>query len=268
MAIFAIGDVHGCPRTLERLLRQLPRDPATDPLWLVGDLVGHGPDSAGAVRVAAALPGPSVTVAGNHDLRLLGAADGVVAKKESLRLAEEILAEPDGAVLLDWLGRRPLLHSREHDVLVHAGLLPSWDLAEARSRSRDAESLLRSSRRAEILRAAFAEGDDAGGGESPPELARAIETVRVMTTIRTLRRDGRLCDFDEEPEKAPPGCAPWYAEPDRGTADATLVFGHWASLGLRLMERAIALDSGCGWGGPLTAVRLEDRRVFQVDRVD
>lgn len=275
MATYAIGDVHGCTRTFRRLLKELPWDRRSDRLWMVGDLVGHGPDSAGTLRAAAALEADLgdrfVSVLGNHDARLLGAHAGVVASRKAQAVLARILETVDGAALLGWLARRPLLHHDGRSVLVHAGLHPRWTVAEARARARAAESLIRrSDRRGEVLAAALDDGGGDGGDGLPGrgETARAIETLRVMTTIRTLKSDGRLCDHSGPPEDAPTDCTPWFEADDRASRDAVVVFGHWAALGLRLGDGWIALDSGCAWGGPLSAVRLEDRRVFQTARLD
>ena len=271
MTTYAIGDVHGCSRTLRCLLEMIPLDESVDRLWFVGDLVAHGPDSAGVLRIVRDLTrrhGKRVAVVlGNHDLRLVAARSGVKVPRKVTVLLEEVCAEEDGAALLDWLAERPLLHDQDTTVMVHAGLLPEWTADDARERAHEVEVLLASPRRDDLLRCLYEKGADERSSERG-SIERAIQTARVLTTIRTLRADGSLCDFNEEPEKAPPECQPWFARDDREHRDTTIVFGHWAALGLRLGEDWIALDSGCAWGGPLSAVRLEDRRVFQTPRLD
>jgi bis(5'-nucleosyl)-tetraphosphatase (symmetrical) len=264
------------------LLDALPWDTASDRLWLAGDLVGHGPDPAGVLRVArglaAELEDRFLCVIGNHDLRLVGVHAGAVRNAKASGLASSLLEARDGEALLAWLAGLPFLH---HEppldggsgsileaplVLVHAGLDPRWTVDEARRRAREAEDLLRDPVRRDDLLAAIFSRDPTESGQA--DLDRATETARVMTTIRTLDRNGGLCDHTGPPETAPAGCRPWFQVTDRASRDATVVFGHWASLGLRLAEGWIALDSGCAWGGPLSAVRLDDRRVFQVPRSD
>jgi bis(5'-nucleosyl)-tetraphosphatase (symmetrical) len=269
MSVYAIGDVHGCSRTLRALLDALPLDRFRDRLWLVGDLVGHGPDSVGTLSLVRELQhelaARLVVVLGNHDLRLIAARDGVAVPGEVAGLCGEVLAAPDGRSLIAWLAEQPLLHAADDHLLVHAGLLPWWTTDEACQRAREARTLLSTDRRAEILRALYAKDQDDG---APAELRRAVQTLRVMTTIRTLKADGEICDHKGSLESAPPGCNGWFAYSDRAHRDAVVVFGHWASLGLRFGDDYIALDSGCAWGGPLSAVRLDDRRLFQVPRSD
>jgi bis(5'-nucleosyl)-tetraphosphatase (symmetrical) len=159
-----------------------------------------------------------------------------------------------------------LLHRDGDTVLVHAGLLPRWTVSEARRRANEVESILGSARRDVFL--SFLHGKARDAADPPHGLERAIESTRVMTTIRTVEHNGKLCDHNGPPENAPSHCRPWFAFDDRAHEDATIVFGHWAACGLRLGRNWLALDSGCAWGGPLTAVRIEDRRVFQTARVD
>jgi bis(5'-nucleosyl)-tetraphosphatase (symmetrical) len=271
LPLYAIGEGHGCSRTLRRLLDTLPFAPSSDRLWLVGDLVGHGPDPLGVLRrvreLDVELDGRLTVVLGNHDLRLLAARDGVAVPGEVRGLLREVLDAADGSALLDWLSERPLLQVADELVLVHAGLLPRWTVAEASERAVEAGALLSSARRGELLAALYARRRD---DSLPPALGRAVETLRAMTTVRTLGADGELCDHKGNPETAPPGCRPWFAVPERERTQrgVTVVFGHWASLGLRLGDSWIALDSGCAWGGPLTAVRLDVGRVFNVPRLD
>jgi bis(5'-nucleosyl)-tetraphosphatase (symmetrical) len=269
MSVYAIGDVHGCSRTLRALLERLPLERSSDRLWLVGDLVGHGPDSVGVLSLvrdlSIELGDRLVLVLGNHDLRLIAARDGVAVPSEVVGLCREVLKAPDGRALIAWLAEQPLLHASPDHLLVHAGLLPWWTTDEAAQLAREARTLLSSDRRAEILRAVYAKEK----GDGPPaELRRAVQTVRVMTTIRAIKADGEICDHKGSLETAPPGCDGWFEYPDRAHCDAVVVFGHWASLGLRFGDRYIALDSGCAWGGPLSAVRLDDLRLFQVPRSD
>jgi bis(5'-nucleosyl)-tetraphosphatase (symmetrical) len=271
---YAIGDVHGCTRTLRGLIDRLPFDRARDRLWLVGDLVAHGPDSSGTLRFVRELEdqlGPRFAmVLGNHDLRLLAARAGAEVPAKVEALLATILGAADGDVALDWLLRQPLLHQDGATVMVHAGFLPWWTLDEARERASEVQSILGAERRDAFLVELYRRGRGRAGaprGKSKIS-ARALESARVMTTIRTIETDGTLCKHTDTPDSAPDGCRAWFAHSERAHRDATVVFGHWAALGLRFGADWLALDSGCAWGGPLTAVRLEDRRLFQTARID
>ena len=196
-------------------------------------------------------------VLGNHDLHLLARAAGLARAKRRDTL-EEVLAAPDRDDLLDWLRRRPLLHREGGYLLVHAGLLPAWTPAEAERLAREVEEELRGDRAERLLRSLRAEPPrpwraSLSGG------ARRRLALAVFTRLRTLREDGRLCDdFSGPPEEAPTGCRPWFELPDRRSAGETVIFGHWAALGLLLRGGLAALDTGCAWGRELTALRLDD----------
>jgi bis(5'-nucleosyl)-tetraphosphatase (symmetrical) len=264
MATYAIGDVQGCMASLERLLASMPlRD--DDRIWLVGDLVNRGPRSLDVLRWAIAQGDRAVCVLGNHDLHLLARAAGAPAKKRDT--LDDVLGARDVGALIDWLRARPLVHVENARVLVHAGLHPRWTAADARARAAEPEARLR--------------GDDwrawivAQGGKAPAwrdaltgaERERAI--LSWLVRARMASPDAVLDqDFDGAPVEAPRGLAPWFALPDPAWGDHEIVFGHWAALGLDLGPRHLALDSGCVWGNRLTAVRLEDRAVFQVKAVE
>jgi bis(5'-nucleosyl)-tetraphosphatase (symmetrical) len=290
MATYAIGDVHGCLETLTALLGELPPRSSEDRLWLVGDLVNRGPDSLGVLRWTAEsserLGGRFVAVLGNHDVHLLARAAGVAGPKRRDTL-ERLLEAPDRDELLGWLGRRPLFHREGDTFLVHAGLLPAWSVAEAEARARAAEAALQGPEAAALLarygarggkrsqeRSADASGpspegaalpEARAGTELPEELAGPDEALAVFTSLRAVDAGGAPCfGFTGPPQDAPPGLVPWFEAPERRSAAATGVFGHWAALGLRFAPGVRALDSGCVWGGSLTALRLEDGQVWQV----
>ncbi len=259
MATWAVGDVHGRWSTLEALLPRLDLDPARDELWLVGDLVNRGPDSLAVLRwareCAAAMGERFVVTLGNHDLHLLGIACGAVEPRPGDLLAE-VLAAPEATELVDWLVARPLLHRRGAWALVHAGLLPSWTLEEAERRARAVEGALRDREgRRELL----------AWPRTAQELAADAAALRrdlaVFSRLRTLTREEQPCRYTGAPDGAPRGCLPWYDWPHGRGRETTVVFGHWAALGLMLRPDAIALDSGVAWGGALSAVRLDDRRI-------
>jgi bis(5'-nucleosyl)-tetraphosphatase (symmetrical) len=262
MATYVIGDVQGCFITLTRLLRRVDFDSANDRIWLVGDLVNRGPDSLEVLRWAKSMGSRVTAVLGNHDLHLIARAEGARVPKRRDTL-EKVLEAPDRDSLIEWLLGRRFLHREGDHVLVHAGLLPAWSLEEADALAWEAQEALRSRRRYQLL-------ESFEGGVAPArwdaELT-AIERTRLavdaFTRLRTLRADGELClDFTGPPADAPAGCRPWF-ELSSLPETVTVFFGHWAALGLHLGRNAIGLDTGCAWGGSLTALRLEDRRVFQ-----
>jgi bis(5'-nucleosyl)-tetraphosphatase (symmetrical) len=271
MATYAIGDVHGCSRTLAALLAELPLDLGRDRLWLAGDLVNRGPDSLGVLRwardAAERMGERFVAVLGNHDLHFLARAAGVAEARRRDTL-EPLLDAPDGEELAAWLRSRPLLHHEGETVLVHAGLLPDWSVEDAEACAREAEVALRGPEASRTLaRYAAACGRAGGRGPGDPEPGgeRTDRTLAVLTLLRTVDRHGEPCfELTGPPAEAPPGQVPWFEAPGRRSATARAVFGHWAALGLHLAPRVVALDSGCVWGGSLSAVRLEDCRVFQV----
>ncbi len=272
MVTYAIGDVQGCAITLQRLLERLAReagfDPARDTLWLTGDLVNRGPRSLDVLRWARAQSeaGPLrerlVVVLGNHDLHLLALAAGAAqpGRKDTLGA---VLAAPDLAALVEWLRRRPLLHAAEVNgrphALVHAGLPPDWSVARAAALAAELHEALAGPRWrsavAEVKRQRVERWDDAARGG--PRLAAIAAT---LTRLRTVGRGGRLeLDFKGPPAQAPAGSVPWYAAPSPAWGQHVIVCGHWAALGLHLQDDVVACDTGCVWGGTLTAVRLAAR---------
>lgn len=262
MATYAIGDVHGCYRTLRRLLDRIGFDHRTDRLWMVGDLVNRGPRSLQVLRWAAGQGDRLIVVLGNHDLHLLARSAGVARARRRDTL-DEILETRDRDDLLAWLRGRPLLHREDGFLLVHAGLLPGWTPGQAETLAREAESELRGPRPGRLL---------ATLRDDPPHPwraglsrgARRRLALAAMTRLRTLTAGGRLCaDFSGPPAEAPRGCRPWFDAPERESAGETILFGHWAALGLLRRDGLAGLDTGCAWGRELTALRLDDGKLFQ-----
>ncbi len=264
MATYAIGDVQGCFRSLERLLATLPLDERRDRLWLAGDLVNRGRGSLEVLRWAEAQGDRVTAVLGNHDLHLLAVDAGVRHAKAGDTLGP-LLRAPDRPRLLDWLRRQPLLHREGATVMVHAGLLPEWTLDQAEALAREVEAELRGPTPGEALRRLCAGSFDRWPADPVDATTRTAATVAVMTRLRTLHTDGAWCRFTGPPAEAPDGCVPWFDLPHRRGDDALVVFGHWSALGVHQGPGAIGLDTGCVWGRQLTAVRLDDRAVFQVD---
>lgn len=263
MATYAIGDVQGCWRTLARLLERIGPG-AGDRLWLAGDLVNRGRGSLEVLRWAAR--SDATVVLGNHDLHLLGCAAGVrrPSPKDTL---DPVLAAPDRGDLLDWLAARPLLVRErvgpDDVLLVHAGLLPEWSADEARALAEEAAAALGSDREAFLRLVSTREGPLRWGDVRSADDRLRLATV-ALTRLRCLGRAGEVAlDYTGPPAEAPPDLVPWFEAPGRRSAGSTVVFGHWAALGLVLRPGVVALDSGCVWGNRLTAVRLEDRAVFQ-----
>lgn len=262
MATYAIGDIQGCFGTFRRLLDRIEFDPARDRVLLVGDLVNRGPQSAEVLRWAMRHERAVRTVLGNHDLHLIARALGAVGKKKRDTL-EDVLGARDCDDLVDWLRTRPLVYRENGHMLVHAGILPSWTADDAERLAGEVEEVLQSRDAPRLLESV---------GEPPAqrwsEKLRGMERLRlilqVLTRLRTCTRDGVPClEFSGPPDEAPPGCAPWFEAPGRKEKDVTVVFGHWAALGLHLGHRVIGLDTGAVWGNKLTAIRLKDRAVFQ-----
>jgi bis(5'-nucleosyl)-tetraphosphatase (symmetrical) len=263
MATYAIGDVQGCMSALARLLDLIQFAPASDRLWLVGDLVNRGPDSLPVLRYINGLGRSAMVVLGNHDLHLLGIASGTtpVGRKDTVG---QVLDAPDREDLLLWLRRRPLLYEEGEYVLVHAGLLPQWSPQAAAGLAREVETALQGEGYRDLL-LFFAGGIPSGWSEDLSGMERLAMIANVLTRLRICSAGG-VPDFSFTAgmDAVPSGYMPWFQVPSRRTADRTVIFGHWSALGLMLRRNVIALDSGCAWGRQLTAVRLEDRKVFQV----
>ncbi len=265
MSTYAIGDVQGCDDELAELLALIRFNPAKDKALFVGDLVNRGPKSAEVLRRIKALHelGAADSVLGNHDFFLIMALEGFSALHDGDTL-EQVLTSSDAAELIEWLRHRPLMIELGEQVIVHAGLLPAWTLADARALAKDIESELRGSGYREFLKTLFGNEpriwhDDLRG------LARHRATVNAFARLRFCTPFSEI-EFKEKREAsfAPPGFAPWFAQPARRSSQSHVIAGHWSSEGLRLMPNNSLLDSGCLWGGALTAMRLEDRAVFQV----
>ena len=267
MATYAIGDVHGCFETLQGLLRQVAFDPRQDRLWLVGDLVNRGPKSLEVLRWAVEQGDRVVTVLGNHDLHLLARAAGVgeARKRDTL---EAVLAAPDRDDLLAWLRQCPLVHRQGETLMVHAGLFPDWSPRQVERLAREVAERLRGDGAVKLL-----ESFEQRGAERWKEGLTGFERARValagFARLRTVEPAGRLCaGFSGPPEEAPRGCRPWFTVRGRRSAGLTVIFGHWAALGLRIGRGIAALDTGCAWGRQLTALRLDDWRVFHEPAVE
>lgn len=269
MSTYAIGDVQGCHQELMELLDSINFDERNDCLWFVGDLINRGPGSLDALRFIHGLGNSAITVLGNHDLHLLAVAfgEGCLRKKDTL---DPILNAEDRTELLDWLRRQPLMH---HDAelgytLCHAGLPPPWDLATALDCTAEVQAVLAGDNHHDFLRVIYGNKPDQWD-DSLEVYERCRYTVNALTRMRYCHSDGRLA----LEQKGPPGTQdehlkPWFEIENRRNRNLRIVFGHWSTL--RLVERdfrqfnVFPLDTGCVWGGSLTAMRLEDGREFCV----
>ncbi len=258
MATYAIGDVQGCFDELQALLGRVGFNRGHDRLWFVGDLVNRGPKSLQVLRFVRELGDRAVAVLGNHDLHLITQHEGFERKRKDDTF-EDVLGAPDAKELIAWLRARPMMHREGNHVMVHAGLLASWSVEQALNLAKEVETALQAPDYRDFLATMY--------GSKPERWDVALTgwdrlrvIVNAMTRMRYCTADGTM-EFHNIGLQLPPGYKAWF---DFRRDDTTIVFGHWSQLGLKLMERAVGLDSGCIWGGPLTALRLEDRWLAQV----
>lgn len=263
MAHYAIGDIQGCHAEFCALLDKLAFSPRTDKLWLVGDLVNRGPDSLRVLREVVGLGDACTAVLGNHDFHLITVAAGIRRQHRGDTL-EAVLSAPDRDALVAWLTARPLVVSEGGFTMVHAGLLPSWTIEDAVHRSAEVQAMLASPQARAFLEVLY--GDEpARWSADLTGFDRLRVIVNTCTRLRFCRADDTL-ELKEKRGKGhtPTGFIPWFEQPARRSAGATIVCGHWSTLGLMLGDDVLMLDSGCVWGGTLTAVSLPDRRLVQV----
>lgn len=256
---FLIGDVQGCCDALERLLVEIGFSPSRDHLWLLGDLVNRGPQSLKTLQRLKALGSAADCLLGNHDLHLLAVAEGAQRLKRQDTLGE-ILDAPDREELLGWLRAQRLAAYDDGWLLVHAGVVPQWDRTTTLALATEVEAELRARSRADFLRVMY--------GDTPKQWSDKLEgterlrfIVNALTRMRFCDERGRL-DFETKDgaDGAPPGYMPWFEVPGRMTAGAPIAFGHWSTLGLIDTPELLSLDTGCVWGGALSAVRVDGGR--------
>ena len=262
MATYAIGDVQGCFSELQELLSKIKFNSDRDQLWFCGDLVNRGPQSLQTLRFIRDLGDNAVSVLGNHDLHLLAIAycNSSPGRKDTL---DEILNASDREQLLDWLRNQPLLH---HDAglavsLVHAGIHPSWSLDKALGLAHEVESILSSDAHTDYYRHMY--------GDKPKRWSDDLEgwsryrfIINTFTRMRFCDREGKhYLNTKCAPGKQQKGLYPWYETPKRQTINDRIIFGHWSTLphaGKKVINNTYAIDSGCLWGGKLTAMRIDD----------
>jgi len=267
VSTYLIGDIQGCYEPLARLLERIAFDPAADRLWLCGDLVNRGGRSLEVLRLLHGIRDTVSVTLGNHDLALLAAHQRHPGGGSGNAEFERILTDGGAEEMIEWLARQPLAcWSEDHRLLrVHAGVIPQWTWQDTIGAAREVSTVLQSDRRGRFLQKLH--------GNRPRrwrEERTGWKRLRLITNILTRLR---FCDargrgafkLSGPPGTQPRRYKPWYKHKHRRTRDVTVAFGHWAALGLRLKKRYIALDSACVWGGKLSAVRLEDRALFQVE---
>lgn len=270
MATYAIGDVQGCYGELLDLLAAVAFDEACDRLWFTGDLVNRGPHSGEVLRFVKSLGGRAVSVLGNHDLHLIALAYGGMAAPRKGDTLKQVLAGADVEELVAWLRFRPLLH-HQPDLgfsLVHAGLPPQWDLETASRCAAEVEAVLRNEALPVFLQHMYG-NQPLRWDESLSGWERLRFIINCFTRMRFCDVEGRLdLSIKGPPGSQPSPFVPWYEVPERRSQDLRVVFGHWSTLRLSAQDRStwrvFPLDTGCVWGGELTAMRLEDGRLFSV----
>jgi len=270
MKTYVIGDLQGCAHEAEALLAKIAQDCAGDArILFVGDLINRGPESLLALRrmkaLAEASSGRVEALLGNHDLHLIAVAAGAQRASKSDTL-DEILAAPDRDELMAWLRQRPLAMFVDAHLLVHAGVAPQWDAAQTMALAGEVEEVLRGDGWIDFLSNMYGNLPDRWD-DSLTGMDRLRCIVNALTRMRLCLPDGTMDFAHKESESGPigSGLLPWFDLPGRRTMDVTVVFGHWSALGLILRPNLVGLDSGCVWGGKLTAVCLDNRGLLQVD---
>ena len=271
MALYLIGDVQGCDEALQRLLEKIDFSASRDSVVLLGDLVNRGPESAAVLRRVHALGNAANALLGNHDLHLLGIAHGARKAGRADTLAP-LLAAADSEAMLDWLRHQSMALHRtiggKDLLMVHAGVLPQWNVADTLTLAAEVESVLRGPALNEFVMSMYG-NEPAQWNDSLTGSARLRVIVNALTRLRFCSATGEM-DFDakDSADTAPAGCMPWFDVPGRKTAAATLAFGHWSTLGYVSRPDLLSTDTGCVWGGCLSAVRigatLDERELIQV----
>jgi bis(5'-nucleosyl)-tetraphosphatase (symmetrical) len=255
MALYLIGDVQGCDTALGRLLDEIAFSASRDTLVLLGDLVNRGPQSLAVLRRMMALDGSAHCLLGNHDLHLLAVAHGVRKPHRSDTL-DDILKAPDRETLLGWLRARPLALQMQGWLLVHAGVLPQWDAAQTLALASELEAELRGPDGGVFLSNMYGNRPDRWSDDLQG-LDRLRVIVNALTRLRFCSADG-VMEFEtkDSAASAPQGFMPWFDVPQRRSEGSRIAFGHWSTLGAVSRTGLLALDTGCVWGGCLTAARI------------
>ena len=257
MAIYAIGDIQGCYDELCRLLEHIKFDPAKDQLWFTGDLVNRGPKSLQTLRFVKSLGQAAITVLGNHDLHLLAMAIAPTKTSKKDTLAEVLRAD-DSEELLYWLRHQYLFFDNQEFCLLHAGLPPQWDLALTRQMAKEAEQALQGDDYVSFFKAMYGNKPDVWQDNLAKQDSVRF-TINCLTRLRYCSASGVLdFTYNGAPGTQPAHLLPWFTVPDRKSLSMQIIFGHWSTLGYYHNFNCYGIDTGCLWGGDLTALRLSD----------
>ncbi len=263
---YLIGDVQGCGSALQRLLQLIDFSPSRDHLYVLGDLVNRGPASLGTLELLRSFGASATCLLGNHDLHLLAVAFGGRRLHRGDTFSD-VLDSPEREAWIDWLRRRRMAVFEQGWLMVHAGVAPEWTCATTLALAAEVEAMLRSETLGDFLHTMY--GDEPARWDDTLQGARRLRfVVNALTRIRFVGPDGTLdLKTKEGAAAAPPGLVPWFEAPGRHSVDTPIAFGHWSTLGLLDRPRLLGIDTGCVWGGQLTAVRISgaQREVIQVD---
>jgi len=258
MAVYAIGDVQGCYRELLQLLKKIGYSPDRDRLWFAGDLVNRGPESLQTLRFVKGLGDGATVVLGNHDLHLLAMSQGNLKHADKDHTLDDILQAPDRDELLQWLRQQPLMHhcKERNFSMIHAGLPPQWDLQQALACAAEVEAVLRSDQLQAFCMEMY--------GNQPERWSESLQGMERLRFITNCFTRLRYCDPEgslllkvkQAPARQDPACQPWFTLPQRASQGERIVFGHWSTLGYHVSHNTWCLDTGCLWGGQLTALQI------------
>jgi bis(5'-nucleosyl)-tetraphosphatase (symmetrical) len=262
MATYAIGDIQGCYHAFQALLKRLDFNPKSDRLWLVGDIINRGSGSLEVLRWCYQHQDSIQMVLGNHDLHTIAVAHGIrtLNKRDTI---QPILDAPDAKLLLDWLRHQPLMVANEDYLMVHAGLLPQWQPNEALAYAKEVETALQNDHYIDFLSHMYGDAPNIWH-DSLAGYDRLRVITNAMTRLRVCSPEGAL-DFKFKGTLAdvPKGLIPWFDVPNRASEHQPIIFGHWSALGLQQRPNIYAIDTGCLWGGVLTALCLETKQLTQ-----
>ncbi|NOY63251.1 MAG: symmetrical bis(5'-nucleosyl)-tetraphosphatase [Gammaproteobacteria bacterium] len=268
MAIYAIGDVQGCYRELQQLLEHIAFDERKDRLWFAGDLVNRGPESLAVLRFVKSLGQRATIVLGNHDLHLLATAHSGKPPRRNDTF-HDVLSAPDRDELLTWLRQQALFHHDQklHFAMVHAGLPPQWNLSDALRYAAEVEACLKSAHHTTLLEHLYGNQPDHWSDDCVA-VDRLRYIINALTRIRYCTTDGRLALKNKgKPGRQPKDQLPWFDMPTRASRGSRIIFGHWSTLMGHRASDVYPLDTGCIWGGALTAIRVDGDKnpYFQID---
>lgn len=264
MATYAIGDIQGCYHAFQALLARIGFNQDKDQLWLVGDLINRGSGTLEVLRWCYAHQNSLRIVLGNHDLHALVVAEGIVSAHKGDTL-DTLMAAEDRDVLLSWLRHQPLIYQEADYLMVHAGLLPQWTAEQALIYAAEVESALRGKDYLHFLTHMYG-NLPTGWNQDLTGVDRLRVITNAATRLRICTAEGEMeFKFKGELQDVPHGYMPWFDVPNRVSKDTQVIFGHWSALGLQQRVNVFALDTGCLWGGKLTAMDLNTKAIVQVD---